>query len=477
MTKAYLHLPKQRMSFLPRMASRRFPAASMHAAYRSEGGSGDDDDDPDGKKREELLAKFQKMIDTSLDTRATKEELKKISEEQKEALKDIPLDAIRALVDDKTGVMPKLINQGLEIQRLQTRLAKSDEEKNKDMSTRGQIKSWLESRVSDDENDPTKVSDLVLKIRSGKRGVELPPLQLRAVASPMLVSTVNSGSSPFIGSYAVEPGINELVRPQPVFWDYITKGRTNAATYYWINKANPQGAAAFIGPGVAKPGISFTMVVESSNAKKIADSAKASTELLQDIDGMATFIEQELRYQVMIQVNSALMSGVSSSTSPAGIQTLSGTYTTTTIKTTNPNDMDAIRAVVGQMRSGWLNGPITVFINSIDAANMDLTKASTSGVYMLPPFVTSNGRTIGGATIVEDNNVPVGYIQAAMLQYYRILIYQDFTVMWGWENDDFTKNLVTAIGEMRLHQFFNDQYTGAFVYDTFANVKTAITAA
>lgn len=473
MTKAYLNLPKQHISYAPKINSRRFPAMRF-GAYKSDGGDGKDPNDPDGSKREELLNLFQEKIDKALETRATKEELKKISDEQKEGLKGISLDALRAMVDDKTGAMAKLIEQGLEIQRLQTRLDKSNNEKPQDMSTRGQIRSWLESRATEDEDDKTTVADLVRSAVVHRKRVEIPPLQLRAVASPMTVATVNSGNAAFIGSYQVEPGINELVRAKPVFWDYITKGRTNAATYYWINKANPQGAAAFIGPGVAKPGISFSLVQESSVAKKIADSAKTTTELLQDIDGMATFIEQELRYQVMIKVNSVLMTSAGSSTEPTGIQNLSTTYTLTSVHTSNPNYMDAIRAAVAQLRSGWLQGAITVFINSIDAANMDLAKASDSGVYLLPPFVTSDGRNIGGATIVEDNNVPVGYFQAAMLQYYRILIYQDFTVSWGWENDDFTKNLLTAVGEMRLHQFFNDQYSGAFIYDTFANVQAAL---
>lgn len=473
MTKAYLKLPKRSVSYLPKMVSRRFPAATFNAAYKSDGGSGEDD--PDGSKREELLAKFQTMIDNSLATRATKEELKVISDSQKESLKGISLEGLRAMLDDKTGVMPKLIEQGLEIQRLNTRIAKG-EEKPKDLSVRGQIKSWLETRMSKDPNNTRTVLDLVKDIQSGNKR-ELPPLEIRAAASPMTVATVNAGGSPFIGKFEVEPGLNDLVRPQPVFWDYLTKGRTGAATYYWMNKTNPQGAAGWLAPGTPKPGISLAMAVENSVAKKIADSAKAATELLDDIEGMATFIEQELLYQVMIKVNATLMNGVASSTVPAGIQTLSEAYSLTSIHTPNPNFMDAIRAAVAQLRSGWLVAPITVFINSIDAANMDLTKANNSGVYLLPPFVTSNGRTIGGATIVEDNNVPVGYFQAAMLRFYRILMYKDFTVTWGWENDDFTKNLVTAVGELRLHQFFNDQYTGAFLYDSFANVMTAITPA
>ncbi len=303
-------------------------------------------------------------------------------------------------------------------------------------------------------------------------------MELR-VDSPMYVSTVNSGSSPYIGKTQYEGGINPIVRIQPNFWDYIKKGRSSAPTYVWVNQTNALGAAAFIGPGVAKPGVSFSLVAHTSVAKKIADSAKAGTELLQDIDGIVSFIEDELRYKVMIKVNEKAMTGdaVATPTEITGIQTLSVPFPASTglVAGANPTYMDAIRAGIGYMRSGLLTGPITVFINPIDAANMDMAKATDSGVYLLPPFVTSDGRTIAGAAIVEDYNIPVGYAQFAFLNYYRILIYKDFYVEWGWENDDFTRNLVTAIGEMRLHQFFNDIYTGAFMYDSFANILAEIT--
>src|ERR1035437_1244498 len=415
----------------------------------------------DDKRTEtELLAKIQEKIDKALETRATKEELKVISDEQKESLKGVTIEALRSMADDKTGAMASLAKQGLEITRLKTQMKTATPE---DMSTRGQIAKWAEENKA-----------AIEAIKNGEK-VYLKPLEIRVAASPMTVPTVNSGTSPFVGRIEIEPGIKDFIRTQPNFWDFVTKGRTNAPTYIWVNKHNPQGAAAFIAPGVAKPGVSFELVAETSVAKKVADSAKATTELLQDIDGMNTFIEQELKYQVLIKVNQLLMNGTSSATDPNGIQTLSVAFTNATIKTTNPTYVDAIRAVIGQLRSGLLTGDITVFINPADAANMDMSKAVDSGVYLLPPFASPNGMIISGVRVIEDYNVPVGYIQAGFMRFYRILIYKDFTVSWGWENDDFTKNLVTAVGEMRLHQFFNDIYTGAFVYDSFANVVAAIT--
>lgn len=448
------------------------------AAYRSDGkdDEGEDDDDDEGEK-ELLLKKIKGNVRKQLAGKADKAEIEKVVEQlsfltrtKNEAGKEVespfPIEALRTMADEKTGAMAKITDMGLRLQQLET----ANKDKGKDMSVRGQVKAWME----DEEN-----KKLVQRIKNREQVLPKPlELDLR-VASPMLVSTVNSGNSPYIGRTEIESGVTPILRFDTTFWDFLTKGRTNAPTYVWVNKTNPLGAAAFIGPGVAKPGISFELIADTSVAKKIADSAKAGTELLEDIDGMTSFIMDELRIQVMQKVNETLMTGTASSTVPAGIQTLSQNYafytTAATIKTTNPTIVDAIRAAVGALRSGKIKGPIVGFINPVDSANMDMAKAVDSGVYMIPRF--ANGLNIGGATIVEDQNITPGYIQIGFMDYYRIKIYKDFTITWGYENDDFTKNLVTAVGEMRLHQMFNSAYAGAFLYDTFANIQTAITAA
>jgi HK97 family phage major capsid protein len=192
-------------------------------------------------------------------------------------------------------------------------------------------------------------------------------------------------------------------------------------------------------------------------------------ELLEDIDGFTSWVEDELRFKVMEKVNTTLMTGVSSSTVPAGIQTLSVPFATTLgLSTTGANNWDAVRAAVAQLRYALFKGRIVAFMNPIDYANMVMTKAQNQGQTFIPP--------VTGATIVEDPNIPVGYLQVAALDYYKILIYKGFTITWGLENDDFTKNLRTAIGEMRLHQFHSENHDGFAIYDTFANIIAALNA-
>ena len=331
-----------------------------------------------------------------------------------------------------------------------------------DNSLRAQISKWMEANKSG-----------IAAIKSGTKA-DLEPMVLKAVHT-MTLATDAASPVPYYRYNGAE--IIDLVRNKPTFWNRLRKGRTGQPAYTWINKTNKEGNAQFIGEGVLKPLASFSLSPEVSVPKKVAEAMKASTELLYDVEGMESLIRDELEYEVMMAANTAVLTGTASSTSPAGITTLSTAYTLTTIKTTNPNNYDAIRAAQAQLNTLNFDRDIVAFVNPVDAANMDLAKAVSSGVYLLPPFTTADGRNVGGITVIEDNNIAVGYLLIADMSKYRVLMYQDFFVAMGWENDDFRKNLVTILGEMRFHQFRSANHAGSSIYDTFANIKTLLTPA
>lgn len=373
------------------------------------------------------------------------EEIKIEEEENKRSVQK----ALNTPPAPQTGVQPNG----------ETRVAQED------MSVRGQVASWM-----------TRNADVIKRIKAGERGVSLPAFEFRAANSPMTPSNTVSDTVTMNAGAVIRQGaeIFDLRRTSPTFWDYLPKQKTGLETYPWVNKKVPasSGAAGFIGPGVAKPGVSFTLEVEKSNAKKIAVSLKTATELLDDIDGMTGFIEDELQYQLKIEANSKLMTGTESSTVPAGVQTFSLGFTTSGLSTVNPNNWDCCRAVIAQMRKAFINGPIVIFLNPIDTANMDMEKAVSQGHYL-----GLNARPIPGGVILEDYNITAGYLQAIAIDCLKTKIYKDFMMSLGWENDDFTKNLVTVIGEMRLHSFHSENDAAAFVYDDFADIKSQIAAA
>lgn len=422
---------------------------------------GEKDDDPEA---EALLKKVRATTIDELEKRGVKTGVVESFNTFMLQAEKLPIEALRALADDKTGVLALVKEMGLKIEALETRGAKGD----KPLTIRAQIEKYR-----------TDNKDILDQIRSKKQpssGLPAFELNIRAANSPMTVANTITGA-PLPNMIDFDPNLNDIPRFDLTFWDYIVKGRSDKETYMWINKTNPQGAAGFIGPGELKPGISFQVVKETSNAKKVAVSDKQVLELFDDVSGFESWVKDELIYQLRLAVNTAAMtSDGSDPDSITGIQHLSVAFTKAGLATTNPTYADALRSVVAQMRTSKLNGQIVVFINPVDGANMDMAKATTSGVYMLPAFVTSDGKTIAGAAVIEDNNIPAGYFQAAFLRYYVIKIYKDMYITFGWEMDDFTKNLITYLCEMRLHQLFNTQYTGAFVYDTFINVLALIAA-
>lgn len=364
------------------------------------------------------------------------------------------------LGEDDKGVRSILLKQGEAITKLQQNIEQEEQK----LTIRGQVKEWH-----------TRNKELIAKVKGGEDKVSLPVLEIRAANSPMTPANTISDTITINAGAAIRQGaeVFDLRRAQPTLWDYINKGRTGLETYPWVNKKVPadSGAADFIGPGVAKPGVSFTLEVEKSNAKKVAVSLKTATELLDDIDGMTTFIQNELAYQLKLETNTDLMTQTESSTKVAGLQTFSLPFSTSGLSTQNPNNWDVCRAIIAQIRLAFISSPVVIFMNPVDVANMDMDKSVSQGTYS-----NISGRPIPGGVIVEDVNMPAGYVQAVALDLWKNLIYKDFAVKFGWENDDFTKNLVTAIGEMRIHSFHSENDAAGFVFDAINDVKTAIAA-
>lgn len=407
----------------------------------------------------DLLGKIKEQTEGMVKAQGytKKEEVEILVKNQMKAFEGLDVDGLKSLMSADKGVMKILQAQGAEITALKEKGAGNVEDK----SISEQIKDWT-----------VKNQETLGKIKNGQK-VDIPDFNVKV--STLTTTNVNTQGSAYLPTPGFESGLYDIRRQQATFWDYLPKGSTNSPTWVWVNKKQPTGAADWIGQGTAKPGVAFELTTEVSNAKKIAVSLKASTEILQDIQGMESFIKGELNYQFRKIINNKLLTGAATTLYPAGITTIAVPFSTTGLETDNPNNYDAINAAVTQLRVNYFDTPVTVFVNPVDFANMQMVKASTSGVYLLPPFM-QGGMQIGGATVVPDSNITVGYLLAACLDLYKVLVYKPASVQLGWENDDFTKNLVTWIQEMRIHQYVSDNDRGAFIYDTFAHVKAFMVA-
>lgn len=270
------------------------------------------------------------------------------------------------------------------------------------------------------------------------------------------------------------PGYIPVARRQPFLRQYLDKGTATSPVITWINQGAKTGTATFIGEGVSKAQTSDVFANETSTAKKVASFKKVSMEFMDDIAFAASFINNELRYENDIAVDAALLSGDGAGTDLKGITGYVGGFVITGVATTTPNNYDALLAAATQIRVQFFE-PTMIFLNPIDAANMELTK-TTQGQYLLPPFSTADGRNISGCIVVANVGIPQGSFLIGDANTFHVYALMGFIIKMGWINDDFQKNLMSLIGEQRFHAWISNNEIGAWVYDTFANVKTAIAA-
>lgn len=375
-------------------------------------------------------------------------------------------DALKAEVDSMRDEISALEEQEAIDQRSAKPVVKKVENaaKAEALSLRDQIQAWKDAN-----------QDVIDLVRTGQEQRNIPTLEIRAVAD-MTAAKLNAGGSAFFPNPGIQPGIVDLVRTQPTFWNRLEKLRTNSNPLVWTNKVNKEGEANFIGEGVLKPQVSWEFATQTSTPKKVAERIRISTEMLNDVPGMESIIRGEMTYEIEKHANDAVLTATASATDPAGITTLASGFTLTTIEAgAAPTYTDAIRAAIAQLQSLNFTDNLAAFVNPIDAANMDLSKSSTDGHYLLPPFVSATGMMVSGVPVYVDNNIAVGNLLIGDLTKYKIWMYENLTVRFGLDGNDFSENMVTVIAEMRFHQTFSTNHTGAFIYEDFATIQAAIT--
>jgi len=118
----------------------------------------------------------------------------------------------------------------------------------------------------------------------------------------------------------------------------------------------------------------------------------------------------------------------------------------------------------------------TVVLNPADYYAMQLVKDG-EGRYLLPPFSTADGMIIAGLRVVANNGVTAGTFLVGDFKKDNLAIREELNIQIGYVNDDFTKNLVTILAELRAVNYIKTNHLNAFVQGVFSTAITALTAA
>lgn len=405
-------------------------------------------------KEKELLDKIKSEVTSLVDGKtkladsaieSLKSEIKKLSESNSnEALKE-------------------------EIIKVSTALKALQEE----ASTKSASKKTLATAIVDGFKKLAKDNDNFAKLHKG----QFVDIEVKAAGTMTTanVDAVGTGSIPY-SLAEFENGLTRVQRRSPFIFQLVNLGNTSKTYVQWAEQANPDdGLAASTAEGAAKHQTDFDIQEKSAKVEKVTAYIKVSKEMLDDLAYMDAEIRNELIELVTLKMDQQILSGNGTSPQLTGILS-SGIATwaagSFAFSIENANNFDVIRVAISQIETANFM-PNYIVMHPADVAAMDLAKTAT-GEYVMPPFITAGGNTIKGLPIITNTGVTAGDFLVGDFTKSVVRVREAANVSVGYENDDFTKNLVTILCEMRGVHYIKTNHVNAFVKGTFSTAVTAL---
>lgn len=421
----------------------------------------------DVEKWKKIDEAFSKACESYLKDDIKIEELRKSIADATKSVDDFKKECGESVVDKKT--FEKTI-EDIEDSLLKIKAAteKTGDGNIAIKSLEQQIEEQLKDFISLDKG--AKVVDLKGACKSAvgyKKTINL-------VFDKKAVSTVTSASVAPSYNNTIDAALSVDPRAETVIRRYANVARIGTRTLTYAEFVPGEGDAKWVPEGGLKPNMDATLSEKSVTAGKVALTVKLTEETLTDLPQLVAEIRTEIINRIGIAEEEGIISGTGTGGEIKGVFTDLPSFSLTGFKVSRfPNMYDALVAAYTQiLSSSKMNyRPNLVLMNPIDYAQMQLEK-DANGQYLRP--FRMGDELVKGLAVETSTAIEQGKFRIGDFNYLNIRDLVQLTITFGWENDDFTKNLVTMIGEKRLMAYVKAQYKTAFVSDSFKTVMEAI---
>ena len=203
-----------------------------------------------------------------------------------------------------------------------------------------------------------------------------------------------------------------------------------------------QGAAAVQATeGAAKAAIRPDHSLISQQGITIAGWAKISKQALTDSAALQRAVDTTLRRSIAAALDSVIVAG---SGTWGGLATLGTAYTSLLYTSL----ADAASEAVASMQEAGFN-PDLVAMRPSDWLALQVAK-DTAGQYLSGQYLSGLPELLRGMRVVLSPTVAAGKCHVIDSGMCELLIVDDMTVEIGTDGDDFTKNIRTILGEVRV---------------------------
>lgn len=296
-------------------------------------------------------------------------------------------------------------------------------------------------------------------------------------------ANITSDTTPDNYAASMADGYSPYIREEIFVEEYFDRGTTDKPSLAYVNETAGEGDAAIVAEGSLKPLIDADYLVKYSEARKVAGRMKVSEEALSDFKWLQSAMTTTLKRKHDIARQTQLISGDGTGSNLTGIVSLATPYAASmltgiagTIESANNYDALAAMATAINVQSEGVFTPNVAFVNPIDALAMKLTKDLDNN-YILPPFITADGRVVDGLTIVAKPAITLGSFIIGDFKNVNVRDVWGYRVEIGRSGDDFAENMFTMIGESRLHLYITDNDKRGLISGDFATVKAALETA
>lgn len=426
------------------------------------------------KKRFELMDEalgqaFEEKVKGYLNDELKIEDLRKSISEAQKSIEGLTKESGKAL--DKEAFEKKMEEVNTALVRLKAATEKGAggevRVKGIEEQVREQLKKYI---VTDGKGNET------LDLREACKNAPGNKLELNLVIDRKAAGTIASASFAPHLYQQVDQVISVAPRAESVLRRYANVSSINARTLVYAEYVSGEGDAAWVAEGGVKPLMDADLTEKTITAAKVAVAAKFTEETLTDLPAFVNEVQTEMIYKLGMKEEDGILNGTGASGQIKGVAGDMPAFSLENFKVTNANMFDAIVAAYSQIvsTSEMAYRPNLILMNPLDYAQMQLAK-DLNGQYLRP--FRYGDELVQGMRVETTTTIDQGEFIMGDFNYLNIRDVWGLTVTVGWENDDFTKNLVTVIAEKRLMCYIKSQYKTAFLKDSFDTIIEDITPA
>jgi HK97 family phage major capsid protein len=325
---------------------------------------------------------------------------------------------------------------------------------------------WVERFPSGGPSGPGEYRSDPVEIRLSMRDAS------RQLKARSLFTTADSSGGALSDHAFVGLLSGGLVRP-PKLRDLLTHIPVASDQVEYVKEASRVAGAAPVAEATATTGTSGTKPEGGITFQKITEAIKtialwvpATTRVIADAPQLRAYIDEYLDADIQTELEDQIVAGDGTGENFTGLMNVAGTQTLAA-PTAPASNLDNIRKAITLVRVNARSEPSAIVLNPTDAQNIDLLKENNEANNFVGPGPYGVGAPrLWGVPVVETDALTAGTALVGAFSKAVLFDRQALAITLGTINDQFVRNLVTVLGEIRAG--FGVVRPSAFVKATLA---------